>query len=153
MRSYLDTVITSEKRMSKQRLAMQHAVSLTITADTEQLAVNLTPVTRQTSIPSQVLANIWGLDDSMMTQIYLLLTLPTNLYMGPASKLTDLLFIFNCRIDNFIPLTSIQAKVSTLLPSNSSEVWWSKGLGFHQIYSALVLALVSHLVIQFFHSL
>ena len=58
--------------MSKQRLARQHAVSLTITADTEQLAVNLTPVTRQTSIPSQVLANIWGHDDSMMTQIYLL---------------------------------------------------------------------------------
>ena len=50
--------------MSKQRLAMQHAVSLTITADTEQLAVNLTPVTRQTSIPSQVLANIWGHDDT-----------------------------------------------------------------------------------------
>ena len=90
MRSYLDTVITSEKRMSKQRLAMQHAVSLTITADTEQLAVNLTPVTRQTSIPSQVLANIWGLDDTDIP------TLPTNLYMGPASKLTDLLFIINC---------------------------------------------------------
>ena len=42
--------------MSKQRLARQHAVSLTITADTEQLPVNLTPVTRQTSIPSQVLS-------------------------------------------------------------------------------------------------
>ena len=140
--------------MSKQRLArQQHAVSLTISTDTEQLAVNLTPVTRQTSIPSQVLANIWGQDDTPHYIIYLLLILCMYLHKGRASKLTDLLFIFNCRIDNFIPLTSIQAKVSTLLPSNSSEVWWSKGLGSHQIYSALVLALVSHLVIQFFHSL
>ena len=64
LRIDLDNLITSEKRMSKQRLARQHAVSLTITADTEQLAVNLTPVTRQTSIPSQVLANIWGHDDT-----------------------------------------------------------------------------------------
>ena len=65
LRIDLDNLITSEKRMSKQRLArQQHAVSLTITADTEQLPVNLTPVTRQTSIPSQVLANIWGHDDT-----------------------------------------------------------------------------------------